>query len=383
MNGLLVDHECTTMPKTFSWTLDRNELVGKLVRRHAFDFDAVSRTFRQHLKCEGVDFNSESTSPAALRKVFASSDRKRPTHRTVASLHSNISDGDNRLDGDWDHMTRTSAAQHLDKNTVARHCSTDTAGGNHNNRQKNEAACRIPKAPGYLDEATETATAPSSSTNESAWNFDRFLEEQRRKEVQHDDQKEKIFQKVLSALGSNAEASGAFELPPDILQAWGARKEKIAEEADDAEKRRQKLEEDHALAHQRQSLKQRYLPGSNDSVGEDPLASLTDTYSQEDEEGEGSGGLCHRQLLCEEKEKEQGERDDSFTRHQAVAEPVRLELGMDAEVLDEILDEIEESAIAVETNSELSRVLDELDSAAGDKPTTATTNTLLRPGVQE
>lgn len=51
--------------------------------------------------------------------------------------------------------------------------------------------------------------------------------------------------------------------------------------------------------------------------------------------------MCHRQLLCEEKEKEQGERDDSFTRHQAVAGPVRLELGMDAEVLDEILDEIE------------------------------------------
>lgn len=49
----------------------------------------------------------------------------------------------------------------------------------------------------------------------------------------------------MSALGSNAEASGAFELPPDILQAWGARKEKIAEEADDAEKRRQKLEVGH------------------------------------------------------------------------------------------------------------------------------------------
>lgn len=113
-------------------------------------------------------------------------------------MHSNISDGDNRLDGDWDHMTRTSAAQHLDKNTVARHCSTDIAGGNHNNRQKNDTACRIPKAPGYL-EATDTATAPSSSTNESAWNFDRFLEEQRRKEVQHDDQKEKIFQKVRNA----------------------------------------------------------------------------------------------------------------------------------------------------------------------------------------
>lgn len=41
----------------------------------------------------------------------------------------------------------------------------------------------------------------------------------------------------------------------------------------------------------------------------------------------------------------------------------------------------QESAIAVETNSELSRVLDELDIAAGDNPTTTTT--FLRPGVQE
>lgn len=47
---------------------------------------------------------------------------------------------------------------------------------------------------------------------------------------------------VLSALGGNAEASGTSELPPDILQAWGARKEKLAEEAENAEKRQQKLE---------------------------------------------------------------------------------------------------------------------------------------------
>lgn len=48
------------------------------------------------------------------------------------------------------------------------------------------------------DEGTESATAPSSlpSTDESGWDFGRFLEEQRLKEIQHDDRKEKIFQKV-------------------------------------------------------------------------------------------------------------------------------------------------------------------------------------------
>lgn len=48
------------------------------------------------------------------------------------------------------------------------------------------------------DEGTESANAPSSlpSTDESGWEFGRFLEEQRLKEIQHDDRKEKIFQKV-------------------------------------------------------------------------------------------------------------------------------------------------------------------------------------------
>lgn len=67
-------------------------------------------------------------------------------------------------------------------------------------------------------------------------------------------------------------------------------------------------------------------------MGEDPLALLAGTNSPGEEEGEGSGVLSHHH------EEEDG---DSFTRHQAVVGPVRLELGMDAEVLDKILGEIE------------------------------------------
>lgn len=46
---------------------------------------------------------------------------------------------------------------------------------------------------------------------------------------------------MLSALGSHSGDSGATELPSDILRAWGARKEKLAAEADDAQHRQQKL----------------------------------------------------------------------------------------------------------------------------------------------
>lgn len=81
-----------------------------------------------------------------------------------------------------------------------------------------------------------------SSTNGPAWDFETFLEEQRRKEVQHDDRKEKVFQKVLSALGDNGDVSDAAELPPNIVQAWIARKEKLSAEAENAQKRKQKLE---------------------------------------------------------------------------------------------------------------------------------------------
>lgn len=107
-------------------------------------------------------------------------------------------------------------------------------------------------------------------------------------------------------------------------------------------------QEDHALAHQRESLKQRHLPESDDSVGEDPLALVTGSNSQGEEEEEGSGVLCHRQPLWEtkknEEEGEEKEEDggEAVNRHQtAVAGPVRLELGMEPEILEKILDEIE------------------------------------------
>lgn len=103
-----------------------------------------------------------------------------------------------------------------------------------------------------LDEKTQTGTSatpspssppPSSSTNEeTAWDFESFLEEQRRKDLQHDDRKEKAFQRVLSALGANGDLSDAPELPPEIVQAWGARNEKLSLEAGNAQKRQQKLE---------------------------------------------------------------------------------------------------------------------------------------------
>lgn len=99
----------------------------------------------------------------------------------------------------------------------------------------------------HLDETAAAAPSsspspPSPSTNEPAWDFESFLEEQRRKEVQHDDRKEKVFQKVLSALGGNGDVSGAPELPPEIVQAWGARNEKLSAEARNAQKRQQKFE---------------------------------------------------------------------------------------------------------------------------------------------
>ncbi len=50
-----------------------------------------------------------------------------------------------------------------------------------------------------------------------------------------------IISKVLSALGSHSQDSGATELPSDVLQAWGARKEKLAAEAEDDQNRQQKL----------------------------------------------------------------------------------------------------------------------------------------------
>lgn len=157
------------------------------------------------------NLSPSTTQLQALRKVFASSDRKRPTNQTAVpirniesvSLSSIQRDADNSAGGDWDHMQRASAVQQLDGKTGARQCSNNIAEEDHKNlsteykyQPSKELASIIPKAPGHSDEATDTATAPSSLTNESGWNFDRFLEEQRRNEIQHDDRKDKIFQKV-------------------------------------------------------------------------------------------------------------------------------------------------------------------------------------------
>lgn len=94
--------------------------------------------------------------------------------------------------------------------------------------------------------AVAPVSSSSSTTDESAWDFQSFLEEQRRMEAQHDDRKEKVFQRVLSALGGNGDVSGGPELPPEIVQAWGARNEKLCARAENAQKRQQKLEVLHA-----------------------------------------------------------------------------------------------------------------------------------------
>lgn len=95
-------------------------------------------------------------------------------------------------------------------------------------------------------------------------------------------------------------------------------------------------QEDRILALQRQSLKQRHLPGSNDRVGEDPFAALVGgiASTSEGQERGAPGELSSDQPLCEQ-------HDGVSFNCEAPAGPVRLELGMDAEVLDKILDEIE------------------------------------------
>lgn len=95
-------------------------------------------------------------------------------------------------------------------------------------------------------------------------------------------------------------------------------------------------QEDRVLALQRQSLRQRHLPGSDDRVGEDPLGSLVGgTTSTSRGQGREESG----ELANDEPSREQ--QDVVSFANEAPAGPVRLELGMDAEVLDKILDEIE------------------------------------------
>lgn len=96
-------------------------------------------------------------------------------------------------------------------------------------------------------------------------------------------------------------------------------------------------QEDRALALQRQSLRQRHLPGSDDGVGEDPLA-LVDgggaTSTSRGGEGEEPRALSSYQTFRER-------QDGISCTLEAPAGPIRLEVGVDAEVLDKILHEIE------------------------------------------
>lgn len=75
---------------------------------------------------------------------------------------------------------------------------------------------------------------------------------------------------------------------------------------------RSPAQDDHDLALQREALMQRHLPESEDNVGEDPLATSPEQLAVPPARG-------------------------AFDS----AGPVRLELGMDAEMLDKILDELE------------------------------------------
>ncbi|CAM9932325.1 unnamed protein product [Scytosiphon promiscuus] len=339
------------MTTQFCWTSERQELVGKLVRRFAFDFDAVSNAFRDHLTSEGVDFSPNAMNPRSLRKVFAALDRKRAAPAGESSANSYDQGlGDTDAEGGcglgdvsyggWGSSAakRASREQHADnpiQGALYTHDPGLTARGESKGSsfpglvvQRDFREGCVSKESGR-NEGTVEATAPPAT--DKSWSFDNFVEDQRRKEIQHDDQKEKLF-----------------------------------------------LKEDRKLALQRQSLKQRHLPDSVDCVGDDPLAVLTTGCTATmpaPEDEEGSGTLlprCHP--CCREEPEENAGGDDAGASSPrcggpTVAGPVRLELGMDAEVLEKILDEHErEFSLAAggyaETDSELSRVLDELDEAA-------------------
>ena len=74
---------------------------------------------------------------------------------------------------------------------------------------------------------------------DSSWTFEAMLKEQRRKEVQHEAQRERTFQRVLSALGGPT--GDAADLPPNVVSAWEARNEKLVTEAENTKLRQQKL----------------------------------------------------------------------------------------------------------------------------------------------
>lgn len=186
----------------------------------------------------------------SVRKVFASLDRK--------STNKPISFGSGQNEEDT--TTGTLRAQ----NSIVGKKGEDTnpAPAKHDT-QRGEAR-HTSDLPNHLDKAqtgnnAPSSSPPSSSTNEPPWDFESFLEEQRCRELQHDDRKEKAFQKVLSALGGNGDLSGAPELPPEIVQAWGARNERLSVEAGNAQKRQQKLEVNYCCTCVQYKHSDRYL----------------------------------------------------------------------------------------------------------------------------
>lgn len=83
-------------------------------------------------------------------------------------------------------------------------------------------------------------------------------------------------------------------------------------------------------------MRERHLPGSDDGVGEDPLGPLVG--------GTASTSSGHNREMPGELSNDgpfRERQDRASFAEEARAGPVRLELGMDAEVLDKILDEIE------------------------------------------
>lgn len=62
-----------------------------------------------------------------------------------------------------------------------------------NGLQRDSREDNASKESSHDKETGESTTLPST---EESWSFDSFLENQRRKEVEHDDQKEKLFHKV-------------------------------------------------------------------------------------------------------------------------------------------------------------------------------------------
>ena len=153
----------------------------------------------------------------ALRKVFASLDRKK-----TSTLLPPSSDGDSsRLGGDGDHTPNASNAQQINDdgttlalNTLHVNATKDEV---HKisvpeKKDRHKAEPReptiLPSSPGVANNSRTVPRSPTSTT-EPVWDFESLLEEQRRREMQYDDQKEKIFEKV-NAVGALHVRYGRF-----------------------------------------------------------------------------------------------------------------------------------------------------------------------------